>query len=122
MRKSVKQFVTSQSMAADITSAVVGLDQDFGYSIQANYTTSGTLAGTLKLQASLDYNPGTMQSGGAANSGNWVDIDGSSQTITGAGSFVWNVAEVMYPFVRLVYTHAGGDSGSLNAYYQTRGF
>lgn len=120
MRIAQKQFVTSQNMNADITSNPVGLNQDFGYSIQANYATSGTLGGVLKLQASVDHI--VDQQGNVTNAGNWVDILNSSVTLTGAGSYVWNVTDVMYPFVRLVYTHTGGDSGTLNAFYNVRGF
>lgn len=122
MRKAVSRFISAADMSADITSNPIGLDQDFGYAIEAVYTTSTSLGGTFTLQASIDYNPGTPQSGGTANAGNWVTIDGSSTKIAGAGAFIWNVEIAMYPYVRLVYTHQAGDTGSLNAFYQTRGF
>lgn len=120
MRVALFKFVTSSSMAVDITSATLQLNQAFGYSIQADYTTSGTLAGTFKLQCSVDHQQDA--NGNVTFAGNWVDIDGSSTTISAAGSFVWNVSSSMYPFVRLVYTHQSGDSGSLNAYFFERAF
>lgn len=122
MRKALDRVLSAQSLASTVTGPACGLDQDFGYSIQAIYSTAGTLAGTFKLQASLNYNPGTPQSGGAYNAGDWADIDGSSVLISGAGTWIWEDAQAMYPWVRLVYTAAGGDSGSLTQYFFTRGF
>ena len=120
MRKAQKQFLSAGDMSADVASNPVGLDQDFGFAIQANYSTTGTLGGVLKLQASVDRF--VDQQGNVLSAGNWVDIDQTSVTLTGAGHFIWNVPEVMYPFVRLFYAHHSGDSGSLDAFYMTRGF
>lgn len=122
MRKTLDKIISAANMNADIVGPAMGLDQDFGYAVQANYTTSGSLGGTFKLQASLDYNPGTPQSGGAFNAGNWVDISGSPETISGAGTFIWNAEGTFYPWVRLIYTHFSGDTGSLDVYFFNRGF
>lgn len=122
MRAPVKQFLSAGDMSADITSNPILLDQDFAYAIQAIYTTVGSLGGSLSLQASLNYNPGTPQSGGAKNDGDWTTITDSPETISGAGNFIWNVTSSNYQAVRLVYTATGGDTGTLSAFYKTRGF
>lgn len=119
MRVARVKLVTDGDMSADITSSTQQLDQAFGYSIQAVYSTSGALGGVLKLQASVDHQEVPF---GLPVTGNWVDVSSSSVTLTGSGSFVWNVTDVMYPWVRVVYTHAGGDSGTLNVHFWERAF
>ena len=60
--------------------------------------------------------------GNVTNQGTFVDITGTPVTLTGAGSFIWNVTGPQYPFMRLVYTPAGGDTGTLNVFYYGKGF
>jgi hypothetical protein len=120
MRKTQAQFLTNKSMATTVISNPVALDQDFGYAVQVNFSTTGSLTGTFTLQASVDHR--SDQAGNVLVVGNWVTLDESSYVISGAGSYLWNVTEAMYPFFRLVYTPAIGDTGTLNAFYQTRGF
>jgi hypothetical protein len=108
------QIVAAQSMAADITSLVVPIPYYAGYSVQANYATSGTLGGVLALQASDDHQEDPE--GNVLHAGNWVTITNTPVTLTGAGSYMWNVTTANYSYFRLIYTHLGGDSGTLNAY------
>ena len=95
----------------NINSDPMPLYHVYGYSIQAVYT--GTPTGTFKLQASSDpVFPGNK----APNSNfvvNWTDVANSSVTVTAAGNYMWNVTDVMYNFVRLVYTD--GSSGASTA-------
>lgn len=119
MRVAAVRLVTDGDMSGDITSTIQQLNQAFGYSIQANYATSGTLGGVLKLQASVDHQELPF---GLPVTGNWVDVASSSVTLTGAGSYVWNVSDVMYPWMRVIYTHTGGDSGTLQVYCWERAF
>lgn len=121
MEHSQSQIVTNASMAADITSKTIGLNLFYGYAVQANYTTSGSLGGTLALQASVDHREDL--NGNVLVAGNFVTIAGSPQVLTGAGSFIWNVGPslAMYSYFRLIYTHAGGDTGSLNAFTTIKG-
>lgn len=107
-------------MAVAITSRVVPLDQVFGYSVQADYATGGTLGGVLALQASVDH--AEDNEGNVIRAGNWVTITDSPVTLTGAGSFIWNITSSNYLFFRLIYTPTGGDSGTLNAFCVTKGF
>ena len=110
MRSNNAVLVTNAVMNTTITSPAVQLDQIIGYAIQAVYT--GTPTGTFKLQASndpvklaYDVNPQTPT--------NWTDIANSSYSVSSAGIYTWNVTDVFYTFVRLVYTD--GSSGTSTA-------
>lgn len=88
--------ITSVSMGASSNSDSQQTNWAFGYSLCATYTGG---VGTLKLQASTDNIT-------------FVDIDGSSVSISGAGSSFWNVTDVMYGYFRLVYTRTS-STGTL---------
>lgn len=104
---------TTSIVASNITTVGLDLQQMYGYSIQAIWT-GAALVGTVKLQASLDYNPAT------GFSGTWSDIGGSTEVVNGPGSFVWNVSNVFYPYVRLVFTYTSG-SGAITVYQFAKG-
>jgi hypothetical protein len=120
MRVMLDQIVTDGDMSEDITSSVQQLNQGFGFSVQADYTTQGTLAGTLSLEASLDHQIDI--NGNVLVQGNWVTVQDSTQALNGSGSFIWNVTSSMFPFVRLVYDSADSDTGTLNAFLFERAF
>lgn len=84
---------SSVSTGASATSDSQQLNWAFGYALCATYT--GSTAGTLKLQASVDNIT-------------FVDIDGSSVTVSTAGNSLWNVTDVMYGYFRLVFTRTSG--------------
>lgn len=118
MRVALVQLVTSGDMSGDVTSSPQQLDQAIAYGIQAVFTTSGTLGGTFKLQSSINYQNVPY---GAPVTGNWDDISSSSVTIAAAGSYTWSYnLPPGFRWVRLVYTHLGGDTGTLNAYFFER--
>ncbi len=119
MLPSQKQIVTNKSMAVAITSDIIQINLYFGYSVQADYTTSGTLGGTLSLEASVDRRVDPQ--GNVLFAGNFVTITDSPVVLTGAGSYIWNVRDSNYSFFRLVYAPAGGDTGTLNAYSTIKG-
>lgn len=120
MDRGQKQFITAQTMASAVASAAIPLYNIFGVAVQANYATGGTLGGVLALQASVDHREDL--NGNVLQAGNWVTITGSPVTLTGAGSYIWNVSEPNYPFIRLIYTPTGGDTGTLNAFVNVKGF
>lgn len=120
MRNSQVPFLVAQSMAASFQSSPLDLRNMFGVAIQANYTTNGTLGGTFNLQGSVDRT--VDQKGNVLNAGNWLNLTGTSLVISAAGNFLWNVFQVSYPWVRLTYTAAGGDTGTCNAYSFSKGF
>lgn len=104
-----------------ITSDPIPVEQLWAYAIQAVWT--GTPNGTLKLQASCDAPDKAVQAsnGGPYTVTNWTDISGSSNSVTGsAGSFMWNVSDVGYRFVRLSYTNSS-SSGTLTAKASLKG-
>ena len=49
------QLAKNADMSTTVTSNTQQVYMQFGYAVQADYTTSGTLAGVLKLQASVDH-------------------------------------------------------------------
>lgn len=77
--------------------------------ICATISGSASLNSTLKIQACVDpaQNPGT----GATNiSGltNWVDVASTSATVTSDGSTMWNIADIGWSWLRVVYTRTTG--------------
>lgn len=92
-------------MSANITSNSADLSFIDGFAIYAKWT--GSPAGTLKLQASLDDI-------------NYVDIANSEQTISGPSDFMWNVSQVFYDKIRVIFTRSGG-TGILNVQINGKG-
>ena len=70
------------------------------YSVHCDFT-GGTLAGTVKLQASNDNS-------------DYVDISGASQVIASGASHIFNVINAAYKFVRVDWAQSGG-TGNLTA-------
>lgn len=92
--------------SSSLTSIGVDLQQMFGFSIQAVMTDAPV--GTLKLQVSNDIVQPSLGTDPAANVTNWIDYTGSSQSISAAGNFLWDVADANYRWVRAVYTKTSG--------------
>lgn len=123
MRITEKQIATNEDMSEDIESTPQQVYQQFGYSIQANYSTSGTLAGTLQLECSLDFQKDG--NGNILNAGTWIPIADSQKVISESDaplSYVWNVRDPNYPWVRVTYAADPSDTGLLNVFYYGRGF
>lgn len=93
------------------------------YSIQL--VTTGAPVGTYKLQVSND-NPdhtGNKYPGQTASTTaitNWTDVDGSSVSISAAGSTVWNASAAGYLWVRVVWTKTSG-TGNVNGRFNGKG-
>lgn len=115
-----KPVFTSIVLSANRTSAAFQVWEMFGYAIQAVYT--GTPTGTFKLQVSNDPISQNVGSPTQAPT-NWTDLLGSSVSVTAAGDYMWNVTDVMYNFVRLVYTDAssGASTAVVNAIINGKG-
>lgn len=96
-------------MNTTINSSAMQLLNMFGYNIQIVFT--GTPTGNFKLQASADpiYKgaPGIQ-----ATPVNWTDVLNSTQSVSAAGNLMWNVSEVMYNYVRVVYTDTSSGSST----------
>jgi hypothetical protein len=99
-------------MNATINSSSIPLYQMYGYSIQVVFT--GTPTGSFKLQGSDDPVPqaGSPSITAAPVPTNWSDIANSSQSVSAAGNFMWNVYDVIYNYARLVYTDSSGGTST----------
>lgn len=115
------QFETNRAMNANHNSTPEQLWNIIGYAIQVVMT--GTPTGTFKLQGSCD--PATQGPGGANenNPSNWSDIANTSQAVSGAGTYMWNINEIYYNWVRLVYTDgsSGMSTATFNATFNGKG-
>lgn len=109
-----KVFFTAKAMNTSFVSQAFQLENMFGYSIQIEW--AGSANGSFKLQASTDNNLPTHVGTWPVN---WTDIPDSTATATGDCAF-YNVTDVMYNWVRLVYTDA--SSGSSTAVISTATF
>lgn len=115
-------LVTAGSMASSLSGSTT-LKSGYGtavaavgMNIQAVITgSSGPVVGTLKLQASDDD---TTDIAGVTN---WTDITGSSFSVSGNGSFMWEYDNPNFQHVKLVYTSSSG-SGTLNARIKYKGY
>lgn len=97
-------------MQSNIESKPLWLAHIIHYSVQTVYT--GTPNGTLKIQGSNDDGVGTNDPKKVdANIQNWTDL-GVSDTITAAGSTMFNVENCGYKWVRLVWTDSSSGIGS----------
>ncbi len=90
------------------TSSPVFTDQWFSASCEG--IASGTLTGTLKLQACNDngyssFNP-------PPSTANWVDIPNETVSITAAGNFLIPQFFPNYPWMRVVYTKSTSSTGA----------
>lgn len=89
------------------------------YSIQL--VTSGTAAGTFKLQASNDA--GHINASTSTNQSlltNWTDL-GISATISGAGSVLLKDINAGYAWVRVVWTPTSGTGSITSARANVKG-
>ncbi len=86
-------------MSGSVTSDAEQLNQIFCAAIRAEWAGS-TPVGTLSLQISDDGD-------------GWSDYTGSATTVNGDGNFLWNLSNIGYQYVRVVYARVSGD-GLLN--------
>lgn len=114
MRPSNEAIVSAGDMSANINSSATLIEWVFGYSIQV--VMSGAPVGSLKLQASNDFDAGRPMAAPV----NWTDIALTTQAVNGAGTAFYNIPDSMYRWVRLVYTFTSG-TGSMTARIQTKG-
>ena len=100
------KIVTNGDMSSSITSQDVDLSKAVGYAIYAKWT-GATAAGTIKIMV-------------AVNEYDFVDLKDSEQIVAGASDFMWNVRDVFYDKVKVVFTRSGG-TGILNVQINGKG-
>lgn len=105
MRVFEYQLVDAESMGASITSDSQQLIQEVVCCVQAVFT--GSPVGSIKLQISND-------------SSNWTDYTGSATSISAAGDVAWNLSNIGYRYLRVVYTRTSG-TGSLSVTVSGKG-
>lgn len=115
----------STRMNTTILGPAMQLYDMFGCSIQVTWT--GVPTGTFKLQASSDPVPQGPASAPLTNfqPTHWSDITDSPFSVTLAGDYMWNVYDVMYNWIRLVYTDTSGGTSTAtitNATFNGKGF
>lgn len=104
------------------TGSVIGkaypLAQAFGYALQVAWT--GTPTGNFTLQGSCDV--GTSYPDGTTSGiTNWTTIANTSTAASGAaGTLLYNMADTMYLWVRVVYTASSG-TGAATARMSVKG-
>lgn len=110
MNRYNKQMIsTATTMNTTINSTPMQTVDLYGYSIQAVFT--GTPTGSFKLQCSDDAVT-TQWPTAQTQPTNWTDVADSSFSVAAAGNIVWNVSNVMYTWVRVVYTDTSGGTST----------
>lgn len=124
MRYVAVPILTNGDMSSDLESIGIDLNQIVACSIQAVFT--GSPVGILKLQVSNEIlppaasNSNPISSNPAANVVNWTDVTASMVAVASDGNFVWDLPQMGFKWIRLVYTHTSG-SGSLSASFSAKG-
>lgn len=96
--------ISNVALNTDYTSPAIPLKNIFMFNIAA--IISDTPTGTIKLQVSND--PETNDTIPLVEPPNWVDLLDSSFSLTDEGETMWNVHEVAFNYVRVVYTDTSG--------------
>lgn len=79
-----------------------------GYAVQAIYT--GGTRGTASIQVSND-------------GVNFSTVTGSTQVLSGAGNFIWNVTDAYYKYAQFNWASTGAAStGTMSIYFMAKGF
>lgn len=93
-----QEFVTNQSMAATFNSPSYEVKEVKTLAIQAVWSGGGSPVGNIELQGSLDDITFTRIQGSV------LSVDGNS------GSNAWNVQDVGYPYIRVLYVRTSGSA------------
>lgn len=123
MRVFNKQIQTATPLNVSSNGPAVPLKSIFMYCIAAIFTASAV--GSVKLQASNDPETNDTQPDGTPFPAptHWVDIDDSTFAIVGAGETMWNVRDIGYNYVRVVWTDtsSGANTGNMTVIFNGKG-
>lgn len=113
---------TTPTLSANFASDPIYLGHVGMYSIQATF--SGTPDGSFKLQCSNDFadKESINVESYAPYIINWSDVGSSTQLITAAGDIMYNVENVGYAWVRLVWEFSASTGTLETARVMTKGF
>lgn len=118
MRFDQVSIVTNGDMSASINSNGIDVNQQVVGSIHAVF--SGAPVGSLTLEVSNDIVPVGVAGNQSSNVVNWTTYTGSATAVAAAGSVMYNLVDMGFHWVRLVYTRTGG-TGTLNVVYCGKG-
>ena len=102
------QIVISQSLAASFNSSAVPINWEDNICFECVWTTAD-ITGTLKIQGSLT----------GTNYANLKDSAGTDISISIAASDdvgIFDLNQLSFNYVRLVFTKTGGTAGTINVY------
>lgn len=112
--RNLNQIMMENVVANDetVTSDVEDISNCLGFVIYLAYT-GADLAGTAKLQFSLD-------------NVTWFDAPNSGTTahhtvVAAGGSVAWHVPDVYYPYVRASFLESGEEDATINARIYAKG-
>lgn len=91
-----QEALSSQSISADTNSSSISCKYVDLLSVQVDISSASSPSATVKLQASNDNS-------------NWVDIDGSSVSITADGTEIISVSDFSHRWVRAAFTVSSGS-------------
>ena len=106
----VNHTLTNAVMTVSTVSLASNISYKDSVAYQVQWTGPGL--GDAQIQGSVDYNPGTPQSNGTYNAGNWTTITSGS---TSSSPLLFNLNQLSMPYIRLNFV-AGSGAGTLNAY------
>lgn len=108
------RFATEESLGSTFTSDPCPIHSANHVSISAIVSGASSPVGTFTLECSNDktgpVSSAYRSSDQALTPGNFVTIDGSSEAISGNGTTIWNLQNVGFNWVRLVYTRTSGSA------------
>lgn len=113
MRTFNKQIATALALNTNRNSDYVPLKNIYLYSIMVIIT--GTPTGSIKLQASNDPETNDTVPLSDAPPVNWADIANTSVNVSAAGNTFYNVTDVAYNYVRVVYTDTSSGASTATA-------
>lgn len=91
-----------------VNSAPVPLYQTWFYAVQVVFT--GVPTGSFSLQGSCDPIPQARVE--EITPTNWSTIVNSTTAVTAPGNLMWNISEIGYNYVRVVYTDTSGGTST----------
>lgn len=118
---SVDQSASFAALASSVNGPAINVEHLEGVSFIVKTTDAGSLAGSFKLQISNNAFTGNVGVSTYQNpNATWLDYSGSSQAISGAEVKGWNVTDLYFKAIRLVWTSSAG-AGSAEVNIQAKG-
>lgn len=114
-------FDTTDLAQATCTSVAVNLSHISQFAVQL--VTSGTHAGTFKVQVSCDAgspNAGT-EAQQATGVSNWSDLPNATAAVTNGAAYLIHCVDAGYNWARIVYTKTSGTGSITSARINTKG-